>query len=139
MIARLKPFASASLALLAGVFTACAGPEASEAPVEAVVLEGVPTFEGDATWPTVPADFNWGQVIGIYAEENGHVWTSGSSTIAADSQSMRERNELALMAGLRDSGSRADPGTGDRGAARPPRRRARSDRRSSRARAAARR
>src|SRR5688572_33504228 len=73
-------FASATAALFAGLFASCTAPEASEAP--AVVLDGVPTFEGDPNWPTLPADFNWGQVIGIYAEENGHIWTSGSSRIS---------------------------------------------------------
>jgi DNA-binding beta-propeller fold protein YncE len=79
MIGRKRLFASLATVVLAGVL-ACAAPEASEAP--AVVLDGVPTFEGVPNWPTVPAGFNWGQVIGIYAEENGHVWTSGASTVA---------------------------------------------------------
>jgi DNA-binding beta-propeller fold protein YncE len=78
----LKNPAAIFLALLTGLLAACAGPEAAEAPADAVVLDGVPTFEGDLTWPTLPADFNWGQVIGIYAEANGHVWTSGSSRIS---------------------------------------------------------
>jgi DNA-binding beta-propeller fold protein YncE len=77
-----KPVAGISLALLTGLLVACAGQEAAEAPVDAVVLDGVPTFEADASWPTVPPDFNWGQVIGVFAEPNGHVWTSGASRIS---------------------------------------------------------
>jgi DNA-binding beta-propeller fold protein YncE len=79
MIGPKRLFASLAGLALAGAL-ACSSQEASEAP--AVVLDGVPTFQGEANWPTLPADFDWGQVIGIYAEENGHVWTSGSSTVA---------------------------------------------------------
>jgi DNA-binding beta-propeller fold protein YncE len=70
----------ATLVALAGLMASCSAPEASEAPVQA--LDGVPMFQGDPGWPTPPADFNWGQVIGIFADSRGHVWTSSSSQIA---------------------------------------------------------
>jgi hypothetical protein len=84
MLALKKPVAGVALGLVTGLLAACGGQEqeAAEAPMDVVELNGVPTFQGDLSWPTLPADFEWGQVIGIYAEENGHVWTSGSSTIA---------------------------------------------------------
>jgi hypothetical protein len=45
-------------------------------------LDGVPTFKPDPAWPTLPADFTWGQVIGIFADARGHVWTSSRSRIS---------------------------------------------------------
>ena len=33
-------------------------------------------------WPTLPADFIWGQVIGIFADSKGHVWTSSRGRIS---------------------------------------------------------
>jgi len=44
-------------------------------------LNGVPVFKVDPGWPTLPADFTWGQVIGIFADSRGHVWTSSRSRI----------------------------------------------------------
>lgn len=46
------------------------------------VLSGVPVFKVDAQWPTLPADFSWGQVIGIFADSKGHVWTSSRGRIS---------------------------------------------------------
>lgn len=43
---------------------------------------GIPRFEVDPSWPKLPADFTWGQVIGIFADAKGHVWTSSRSRIA---------------------------------------------------------
>lgn len=45
-------------------------------------LGGVPMFKAEPNWPTLPADFTWGQVIGIFADSRGHVWTSSRSRIA---------------------------------------------------------
>jgi DNA-binding beta-propeller fold protein YncE len=45
-------------------------------------LKAVPTFKADANWPTLPKDFTWGQVIGIFADSRGHVWTSSRSRIS---------------------------------------------------------
>jgi DNA-binding beta-propeller fold protein YncE len=53
---------------------ACAGSDAGEA--------GVPTFQADPDWPQLPADFEWGQVIGIATDSRGHVWTSSRSQVA---------------------------------------------------------
>jgi DNA-binding beta-propeller fold protein YncE len=45
-------------------------------------LGGVPVFEADPTWPKLPAEWSWGQVIGIFADARGHVWTSSRGRIA---------------------------------------------------------
>ena len=45
-------------------------------------LTGVPIFEADPKWPVLPADWTWGQVIGIFADSQGHVWTSSRSRIS---------------------------------------------------------
>ena len=45
-------------------------------------LNGVPVFEPDPTWPQLPPDWSWGQVIGIFADARGHVWTSSRSRIS---------------------------------------------------------
>lgn len=44
-------------------------------------LTGIPVFKADPNWPTLPPDFTWGQVIGIFADSKGHVWTSSRSRI----------------------------------------------------------
>ena len=45
-------------------------------------LAGVPIFEADPKWPMLPPDWSWGQVIGIFADSRGHVWTSSRSRIS---------------------------------------------------------
>jgi DNA-binding beta-propeller fold protein YncE len=45
-------------------------------------LNGVPVFEADPKWPVLPPDWTWGQVIGIFADSRGHVWTSSRSRIS---------------------------------------------------------
>lgn len=45
-------------------------------------LSGVPQFRVDPAWPDAPADWSWGQVIGIFADGRGHVWTSSRSRIS---------------------------------------------------------
>jgi hypothetical protein len=45
-------------------------------------LEGIPRFEVDPAWPKLPPDWSWGQVIGIFADSQGHVWTSSRSRIS---------------------------------------------------------
>ena len=42
----------------------------------------VPAFKPDPNFFKLPADFKWGQVIGIFADSRGHVWTSSSGRIA---------------------------------------------------------
>jgi hypothetical protein len=44
-------------------------------------LASVPKFQVDPSWPKLPPDWTWGQVIGIYADSQGHVWTSSRSRI----------------------------------------------------------
>jgi DNA-binding beta-propeller fold protein YncE len=46
------------------------------------LLSGVPRFQVDPAWPQLPADWQWGQVIGIFADSRGHVWTSSRNRIA---------------------------------------------------------
>jgi DNA-binding beta-propeller fold protein YncE len=48
----------------------------------ASALNGVPVFEADPKWPLLPSDWSWGQVIGIFADARGHVWTSSRSRIS---------------------------------------------------------
>ncbi len=48
----------------------------------AAALNGTPIFEVDPSWPTTPPDWTWGQVIGIFADSRGHVWTSSRSRIS---------------------------------------------------------
>jgi hypothetical protein len=49
---------------------------------EAQVKPAVPVFKADPSWPSPPADWKWGQVIGIFADSRGHVWTSSQGRIA---------------------------------------------------------
>jgi DNA-binding beta-propeller fold protein YncE len=59
-----------------------ASPQRQDRPAAALALTGVPVFEVDPAWPVVPADWSWGQVIGIFADARGHVWTSSRSRIS---------------------------------------------------------
>ena len=54
----------------------CAAPDANEMEV------ALPSFETDVSWPILPPDFEWGQVIGIATDSRGHIWTSSRSEIA---------------------------------------------------------
>jgi len=72
--------AGAALLALPTLVPGCADPDAIEAP--GVTLDGVPTFEPDPNWPNVPGDWEWGQVLGIYADSRDHVWTSAQEWIA---------------------------------------------------------
>jgi DNA-binding beta-propeller fold protein YncE len=56
--------------------------DAQAPPKPVAALKGVPTFAVDAKWPVLPADWEWGQVIGIFADARGHVWTSNRSRIS---------------------------------------------------------
>jgi hypothetical protein len=56
----------------------------------APALAGVPVFKADPSWPVLPPDWTWGQVIGIFADSQGHVWTSNRSRITEwDAQGKR--------------------------------------------------
>jgi DNA-binding beta-propeller fold protein YncE len=50
--------------------------------IEQGALRGVPQFAADPKWPVLPDGFAWGQVIGIFADAKGHVWTSSRGRIA---------------------------------------------------------
>jgi DNA-binding beta-propeller fold protein YncE len=73
----LKLSTRAAVAALVAASAACAEPQASES----AAMGAMPLFQADAAWPTPPADFEWGQVIGIFADAGGHVWTSSRSQI----------------------------------------------------------
>jgi DNA-binding beta-propeller fold protein YncE len=64
-----------ALSLAAGALVAQNAPRAVPA------LAGVPQFEPDLNWPTKPEGFRWGQVIGIFADARGHVWTSTQNRV----------------------------------------------------------
>ena len=68
-----------TMILVAGTLLAGPNPPVSAQPA---ALAGVPIFEADPKWPVLPADFTWGQVIGIFADGKGHVWTSSRSRIS---------------------------------------------------------
>jgi hypothetical protein len=53
----------------------------SQRPQPAGALTGVPVFEADPKWPVLPNEWTWGQVIGIFADSRGHVWTSSRGRI----------------------------------------------------------
>jgi DNA-binding beta-propeller fold protein YncE len=65
--------------LLIGAAAVSAAIAQSQAPA---ALKGVPAFKADPNWPVLPPDWNWGQVIGIFADSRGHVWTSSRSRIS---------------------------------------------------------
>ena len=55
--------------------------EQARGPQPIAAMKGVPYFEADPKWPVLPEGFRWGQVIGIFADSQGHVWTSSGSRI----------------------------------------------------------
>lgn len=64
------------------VLLACAAAlPAQQAPRPVPALSGVPQFAPDTGWPQLPAGFRWGQVIGIFADSRGHVWTSTQNRV----------------------------------------------------------
>jgi hypothetical protein len=70
----------AALVLLATVAVGLAAqPAMRQLPT---TVNGVPVFQADPSWPQPPADWSWGQVIGIFADARGHVWTSSRSRIS---------------------------------------------------------
>jgi DNA-binding beta-propeller fold protein YncE len=70
---------AACIAVLAYALVSGAGAQQRPA---APPLTGVPAFKADPNWPVLPADWTWGQVIGIFADARGHVWTSSRSRIS---------------------------------------------------------
>jgi DNA-binding beta-propeller fold protein YncE len=65
--------------VFAALLVVVSGGASAQQPVPA--LQGTPQFQADRSWPQLPADWRWGQVIGIFADSRGHVWTSSSSRI----------------------------------------------------------
>ena len=75
----LKRLALAGAILVVSALAPSVGAQSKTAPP---ALNGVPVFQADPKWPVVPADWTWGQVIGIFADSRGHVWTSSRSRIS---------------------------------------------------------
>lgn len=72
-----------AVAMLLAFCTLTSGSSAQTRGVQAdSALKGVPSFQADPAWPVLPADWSWGQVIGIFADSRGHVWTSSRSRIS---------------------------------------------------------
>ena len=72
----------AAITLLSATALMAAATAQSKSPQPVPALKGIPVFEVDPKWPVLPADWKWGQVIGIFADAQGHVWTSSSSRIS---------------------------------------------------------
>jgi DNA-binding beta-propeller fold protein YncE len=81
MTHRLLSIALTLTMTIAAVATLMRAPASAEQQ-PAAALSGIPMFEADPTWPTLPPDWTWGQVIGIFADARGHVWTSSRSRIS---------------------------------------------------------
>ena len=79
---RLRLVGHAALGALVLVVLASCG-DASEPDTDgaAARVTEAPLFEPDPSWPHLPEDFEWGQVIGIATDDDGHVWTSSRSEI----------------------------------------------------------
>jgi len=75
-----KAFGLSTL-LTATAVVAIAGAQ-DRASQPAAALNGTPIFAVDPSWPVTPPDWTWGQVIGIFADSRGHVWTSSRSRIS---------------------------------------------------------
>jgi hypothetical protein len=69
----------AAVCLICALSAGAAAQRSGAKPVPA--LDGVPVFEPDPKWPVLPNDWTWGQVIGIFADSRGHVWTSNRGRI----------------------------------------------------------
>jgi DNA-binding beta-propeller fold protein YncE len=71
-----------SVAVISSLCLLTSGAKAQGTPPQPVpALSGVPVFQADPKWPILPQDWSWGQVIGIFADSRGHVWTSNRSRI----------------------------------------------------------
>ena len=71
-----------SVALL-GCGPASDAGEAAEAPVAPDFANGVPSFESDMGWPaSMPEGFEWGQVLGVNADAQDHVWVTTGGQVA---------------------------------------------------------
>jgi hypothetical protein len=71
---------SAAMLVMCSLMTGVGAQTKPPQPVAA--LKGVPAFQADPKWPALPPDWTWGQVIGIFADSRGHVWTSSRSRIS---------------------------------------------------------
>jgi DNA-binding beta-propeller fold protein YncE len=79
LVHRMNLSAAGALVTCALVASASLPPGADQ---RGAALDGVPVFRADPKWPALPPDFTWGQVIGIFADSRGHVWTSSRSRIS---------------------------------------------------------
>lgn len=80
---RIRPFIARTAVAVLLLLHAVAGSTAQTSTARPVAtLSGVPEFEVDSKWPMLPDGWRWGQVIGIFADSRGHVWTSSQSRIS---------------------------------------------------------
>ena len=70
------------LAVLGSCAPAVDSGEAPDPEVAADVVDGVPVFEVDPSWPPLPDDWTWGQVLGINADAQDHVWLTTGGRVA---------------------------------------------------------
>ncbi len=70
------------LAFLASCGSAPEAGESTDAVEAPDVANGVPGFEVDTNWPTLPDDWTWGQVLGINADSRDHVWLTTGGRVA---------------------------------------------------------
>ena len=71
--------ATPALVALVCALTVCA--PAEEAADAFALADVVPAHETDPTWPNVPADWEWGQVLGISVDSRDHVWVTSRSQV----------------------------------------------------------
>ncbi len=70
------------LAVLGSCAPAMDSGEAEDPEVATDVGEGVPVFEVDRAWPTLPDDWTWGQVLGVNVDGRDHVWVTTGGRVA---------------------------------------------------------
>ena len=81
-----RRFVGSALVVLLALLGCGPAPEAGEALEAAAAPDftnGVPSFEADMGWPaSMPEGFEWGQVLGINADAQGHVWVTTRGQVA---------------------------------------------------------
>lgn len=74
--------AAAGLALVVGGGGACGSPPDTTAQAAPEAVVEVPRFEPDPSWPALPSDWTWGQVLGINVDGRGHTWLTTRGEVA---------------------------------------------------------
>jgi DNA-binding beta-propeller fold protein YncE len=68
------------LPVLLTVVGSCASPPEETSTLS--IHAGVPAFEVDPSWPALPAGWTWGEVLGVSADANDHVWLTTLGRVA---------------------------------------------------------